>query len=332
MDFQKQLSLPFFKNFSGQSDIPLLFSAQLLVVYLVWVRGMKHILAPFLPFIPGMEILRELPGLYVILDGIYWVSLIAVVFGFRFQQFSLILGILVFLVVFGSKPQFSNSFLFAGCFFLLIGIYRPGLEWIFRVQLSLLYLGAGVNKLLDPDWQSGQYFEYFLSEVYINPISVFIVELIYSEYLFKLLSWITIALELTFGLWALTNRKLYLWFLLVQFFHLSMLVVTVGELSYIFFLLISASGYLILPRPKSLKNQGGLITQVGNADHGFEYLAISKNEQGKRNEKEKSTIGRRNIFNYFQAILYHRVYFGLWVLSVVFICKYKNQLLSLFNI
>jgi hypothetical protein len=111
-----------------------------------------------------------------------------------------------------------------------------------------------------------------------------------------------------------------------------MLVVTVGELSYIFFLLISASGYLILPRPKSLKNQGGLITQVGNAEHGFEYLAISKNEQGKRNDKEKSTYGRRNIFNYFQAILYHRVYFGLWVLSVVFICKYKNQLLSLFNI
>jgi hypothetical protein len=290
---------------------------------------MKHILPPFLPFFPGTEVLRELPWLYVILDWVYWISILAILVGFRFKQFSLVLGILVVLVIIGSKIQFSNSFLFSACFLILIGVYRPGFEWIFRVQLSLVYLGAGINKLFDPDWQSGQYFEFFLTEVYSNSISNFLTEFFQGHYLFKFFSWITITLELLFGFWVLTNRKLLLWFLLVQFFHLSMLVLTGGELSYIFFFLIGTTSYLILFNSIFLKSEAGSRSFFRQLAFAHSVFSDKKNARDGEVFKKKYFPGCFHLI--FCQLFTQPLYFGLWIVSITSLCMYRNQILNLFN-
>ncbi|MCU0399628.1 MAG: HTTM domain-containing protein [Algoriphagus sp.] len=325
MDFQKQIGNLWAVNSAAKTDLPLLFAARMMVIFLVWVRGMKHILPPFLPFIPGMEILREFPWLYILLDWIYWISLVAVVSGFRYQQFSIVLGALVMLVILGAKPQFSNSFLFAGCILFLIGMYRLGLEWIFRVQISLLYLGAGINKLFDPDWLSGRYFDFFLSEVYVNPVSSAINYVFAGDIFVSVLSWCTILVELTFGIWALIGKRTVILFLFIQLFHLAMLVVTLGELSFLFYFLMSVSSYLVLPwgrlkgmRIRFLADSGfSVIFRFFDSENFFTWVEIPKN-------RSKTPLQKiRTIFLFF---FLKPFFFAFFVIGVTILCLKKESL------
>ena len=164
MEFQYRV------NFSSanqqESALPLMFVARMMVIFLVWIRGMDNILPPFLPFLESLNLLRGQGWLFILLDLLYWISLLMVFVGFRYRFFSLILAALVFFSIISSKPQFSNSFLYSGCILFLVGMYRPGMDWIFRVQIALLYLGPGMNKLYEPDWLSGQYIDLFFTEPY----------------------------------------------------------------------------------------------------------------------------------------------------------------------
>ena len=171
MEFNYRINL--FSSIQKETELPLLFVARMMVIFLLWIRGMENILPPFVPFIPPLDILRNIPLLFKFLDWVYWISLLLVFMGIRIRLFSLIIACLVFYAILASKPQFSNSFLYSGCIFFLIGVFRPGLEWIFRVQIGLLYLGAGLNKALDPDWLSGQYFDFFFTEPYPNSLYLF---------------------------------------------------------------------------------------------------------------------------------------------------------------
>jgi hypothetical protein len=305
--------------------MPILFVARMLVIFLIWIRGMKHVLPPFLPFFEFMDGFRGFQGFFFVLDWIYWISLIFVFMGFRFQTFSMVLALLIFMSVLFSRLQYSNSFLYCGCSFFLIGIYRPGLEWIFRVQIALLYLGAGINKLLDPDWLSGQYFQFFFREVYPLP-EIFLTSLT-SKTASRFFSYSTIATEIGLGVWALLNRKNQLLVLGIHFFHLSMLVLTKGELSFIFFFLMAVTGYLILP--------WGGMQNLSAGSPPFSYPAIRKDIL-KKLKNAKST--KRNLrfggnwnYRYFGSLITHPFFYGLWVIGVVGISKYKNYILALFQ-
>lgn len=328
MDFQKQIRLTWAVNSAAGTGIPLLFAARMMVIFLVLVRGMKHILPPFLPFIPGMEILRELPWLYHLLDWVYWISLFAVFAGFRYQHFSIILGALIMLVILGAKPQFSNSFLFAGCILFLIGMYRLGLELIFRVQISLLYLGAGINKLFDPDWLSGRYFDFFFSEVYVNPVSSAIHNAFEGEIFVLGLSWCTILVELTFGIWALIGKRTVILFVFIQFFHLAMLIVTLGELSFLFYFLMSVSSYLILPWGR-LK---GLRIRFLADSKFWEFLKFFDSENFFNwvdATKKRGLTPFQKIHDLFLFFFLKPLFFAFFVLGITVLCL-KKESVSLF--
>jgi hypothetical protein len=167
MEFQYKVNL---SPRAQETALPLLFVARMLVIFLIWIMGKDTMSLPFLPFIESIDSLRGFPTLFKLLDWLYWISMVMVFAGIRLRTFSLILGCLIFFSILGSKLQFSNSLLYSGGIFFLIGLYKPGLEWIFNVQIALLYLGAGLNKLLDPDWISGHYFDFFFTEPYPNQL------------------------------------------------------------------------------------------------------------------------------------------------------------------
>jgi hypothetical protein len=59
-----------------------------------------------------------------------------------------------------TAPYFENNRTYVGCLWLLAGLQvTDKAPWPLRLQVVILYFGAGLNKLLDPDWRSGQFFE-----------------------------------------------------------------------------------------------------------------------------------------------------------------------------
>ena len=332
MEFQFRVN--FSSSTRSESPLPLLFVARMMVIFLLWVRGMEHILPPFLPFIPPLDALRGASGLFRFLDWVYWVSLVMTFTGIRFRFFSLVIGLLIFLSILFSKVQFSNSFLYSGCIFFLIGIFKPGLEWVFRVQIALLYLGAGLNKLFDPDWLSGQYFDFFFSKPFPNQLYLSIASELPPKSLAIFLSFFTIVTEFGFGFWALLNRKIILLVILIHLFHLLMLVVTAGELSYLFYFLMAMSSYLILPWEKK---KGREILSHGNSKI-LELLRILDFDnfftwKTNLSQDQVSHEGERLRFGfsfYLQTFLFHKFVVGVWVLTVVFLSIYRNHLLTFF--
>lgn len=329
MEFQCRI------NFSStnpqKSDLPLLFVARMLVIFLLWIRGMDNILPPFLPFIESLNTLRGQNWLFDLLDWVYWISLVMVFSGIRFQFFSLILGILVFFSIISSKPQFSNSFLYSGCVLFLIGMYRPGMDWIFRVQIALLYLGAGFNKLFDFDWLSGQYFDFFFTEPYRNSLYLSILKSSLGSGLSKLFSYITIVTEIGLGVWVLFNKHRIVLVVLINLFHISMLILTLGELSYIFYFLMAVSSYLLLPWGEM---KGKVIYFNQNSSY-FSFIKLMDFDRFFNWEvfdKEVFSFDNKKngLYLWFELILFNKFLFGIFVLFLVFLCRYKHHLLALF--
>lgn len=316
------------------TDLPLLFVARMMVIFLLWIRGMDHILPPFLPFLEGFNALRGLEWLFDLLDWVYWISLVMVFAGIRYRFFVLVLGILIFFSILSSKPQFSNSFLYSGCVLFLIGIFKPGLEWIFRVQIALLYFGAGLNKMLDPDWISGRYFHFFFTEVYPNGFYQDLNSIFPPMFLPVLFSFGAILTELGFAIWATVGRKMLFLFIFIHLFHLVMLVLTFGALSYIFYFLMAVSSYLILP----WKEQKGTVVNYPTDSRFFQMIKfldfdrffewIPENEEWIQNSSFGHRI--RFIYSYFGKVIYHKMIFGIWVLAIVFASIYRHHILNLF--
>jgi predicted DCC family thiol-disulfide oxidoreductase YuxK len=88
----------------------------------------------------------------------------------------------------------------------------------------MLYFGAGLNKLLDPDWRSGQFFEYWFGHrhIWYLRIADYLPDLLLS----KVVSWTSFCTELGLSTMMLLQRfySLAIWVGLVL--HTGMLVLT----------------------------------------------------------------------------------------------------------
>ncbi|MFO1448377.1 MAG: HTTM domain-containing protein [Opitutaceae bacterium] len=73
---------------------------------------------------------------------------------------SLVTGTLI------DSAGYANSRLFPGCLLLLTALQDGSApaRLALRAQVFLLYLGATLSKLFEPDWWNGQYFEFWLRE------------------------------------------------------------------------------------------------------------------------------------------------------------------------
>jgi hypothetical protein len=78
----------------------------------------------------------------------------------------MVLGTVVALAVLSSRLYYGNNRLFTACVLWLAGLGgQDASQRLIRTQVSLVYGEAGLNKLLDPDWRSGQFFETWTAPV-----------------------------------------------------------------------------------------------------------------------------------------------------------------------
>jgi hypothetical protein len=160
-----------------------------------------------------------------------------------------------------SKVYYRNAIVFVGVLFLLTGLQESGrppiLIWW---QLAVMYFGAGLNKLLEVDWRTGQYFDHFLGHMYGSPVYTSLAPLFPGHLLAAAMCWWIILAELTAGVLFLFRRyhRIAVWF--AASVHVGAAVLVVGDFG-IFLAAVLASYLALAPWPERL--------DVTSADSAF---------------------------------------------------------------
>jgi len=179
------------------TDLPknLTIMVKTLAIVVLVVNHVRILPDPWLPFIPYLDLFP--PVLFQkTLQTLFLVSAIAIVFNRRLRLFSLIIGTTMLVAVVSSKAYYGNNKTFCGLMFLLAGLYKPGTPNFFRWQLAITYFGAGLNKLLDPDWHTGIFFENWAVNRLHQSWYIAINSRLPSFVLARFMCWSTIATEL----------------------------------------------------------------------------------------------------------------------------------------
>ncbi len=223
-----------------------LLAAKLLVLFLLAIGGYGFDV--FLPFLPALDAVRELGALRPAYRGLFLLLAAALFLNRRVRLACFGLGALKLLALLACRTSWSNSHTFFACFLLLAGLQPRGRPpHLLRLQVALVYFGAGLNKLCLADWRGGVFFEHWTSAVLGLELYPALAAWFPERLLSTLVSWLTIGLELGLGpalLWKRSRRAALLGGLL---FHAGMLVFTGGRISWIFGYAMASAYLVFLP-------------------------------------------------------------------------------------
>ncbi len=248
MDIKKEHGTGRKTKFITKSDLPVeaIVAVKALLLYVFFVHyGMVKPGAYDLPFLPFMGILNAIPSFVYQLASIALLAAVLVPFVVKdfYRESAFIAGIIILFFIFSSKPIFSNSLTFTACLLVLIGLYR-GTSYLFRIQISILFLGAGLNKLFTSDWWNGRYIDHFMRDIYnVGLYHSYVPEEMLT--IAVLIGISVIFTELLLALFVLIPRYTRLTIYLGLLFFGGMLLVTKGTLSLRFFYLMSVAFLLI---------------------------------------------------------------------------------------
>lgn len=186
----------------------LLLAAKLIALPLLWFNAPGSIPEPFVPFLLIFDRIGHPVIVQRALSALAYVAAVAILFNRAVRAACFTLGAVTFVSILSCRGSYYNNAVYYGFILMLIGLagdegegqedgQRP---WLLRLQVALVYAGAGLDKILDPDWRSGQFFENWASVIeqsfYLRAKSWFP-----PMALSQLTSWATFTLEL--GLAAL---------------------------------------------------------------------------------------------------------------------------------
>jgi hypothetical protein len=171
--------------------------AKLVALCVLLTVDWRNLPDPFLPFVPVLSHLGPGPLFRFSSKAILLAGLFALLFNRHVRAACLTIGSVYLLANLSSRIYFQNNRLFVGCLFFLAGLTEQGkTPWLLRCQVALVYFSAGLNKLLDAGWRSGDFFAAW-SGPFIKERLYFRVEaLLPGRMLARLFSWSTIAGEL----------------------------------------------------------------------------------------------------------------------------------------
>jgi len=224
----------------------LLLMAKLVVVGLFlkdYHFSFPDVFAPFFGFLewaPDVWYRRAFKVAFLIAAG-------GLMFNRAVRTNCILIGCLFLIATLSSKVYYRNAQVFVGLLFLLTGLQERGrppvLVWW---QLAVMYFGSGLNKLLEPDWRSGRYFDYFLTAIYGSTIYETIVPVFPAYTVAAAMCWWVITAELGAGMLFLWRRFHYVAIWLAASVHCGAAVLVVGD--YGIFLAAVLASYLSIVR------------------------------------------------------------------------------------
>ena len=218
---------------------------------------------PFLPFLPFLEVFRAPFPFEIVVKGVFFGAALALLFNRNVRASALLLGGVILLSVVSSKAYYGNNKLFCGLFLVLTGLQKPGQEpWLLRYQVALVYLGAALNKWLDPDWQSGQFFEHWGRVRLEQPVFIALSDALPPLLAGKIFCWTALATETAVGVGFLFRRTWPYAIWLGILFHTGAMWFT-GSVFTMFYYAMLASYLVFVPWPKEK------LTVLYDGDCGF---------------------------------------------------------------
>lgn len=146
----------------GGTELPpaVLLMAKILAICFLLTQHWRALPDHFLPFLPIFDHAGSPAGFKHTLQVVFMLAAFCLLFNYRVRTSCLVLGGVMFVGILSSRTFFENNRTYTACLWLLAGLQVPGMKpWPLRAQVILLYFGAGLNKLLDVDWRTGQFFE-----------------------------------------------------------------------------------------------------------------------------------------------------------------------------
>ncbi|MBL8221190.1 MAG: DUF393 domain-containing protein [Bryobacterales bacterium] len=223
--------------------------AKLIALAFLLTNHVRLLPDPFLPFLPVLDQLIPGPTFQRILQAVFITSAITLLFNRRVRTCCLLLGGTVLLSVVASRAYYGNNKTFCALMLILAGLYTGGEPKLLRWQVALVYFGAGLNKALDPDWHSGQFFEHWAGTRLEQPVYIWLSALLPSLVLGKVMCWTTIVLELSASAF-LTIPRTRLYGVCISILLQSGFLLFTGQTFTMFFFGMQAAMLAFLPWPQ----------------------------------------------------------------------------------
>jgi hypothetical protein len=240
------------------TDLPpqLLLMAKLLILGLIlkdYHLGFPDVFAPFFEW---MEIFPA-PWYRRAFKLAFIVCGTALLFNRTVRVNCVVLGGLFLVATLSSKVYYRNAKVFVGVLLFLTGLQEKGKPpWMIWWQLAIMYFGAGLNKLLEVDWRTGQYFDYFLTHIYPSDAYRLIAPLLPGQWVARLMGWSIILAELSAAVMFTMNRLRPMAVWVAASVHVGAALLVVGDYG-IFMAAILASYLSCLPWPERLDAAAG---------------------------------------------------------------------------
>lgn len=150
----------------------------------------------FLPFLRFFDRMGPPALFHWTLVSIFLIAAAALFYNLRVRTSCLVLGGVIVVSLLSSREYFENNRTFCACILLLAGLsYRGQKPWALRFQVVLIYFGAALNKVLQSDWRSGQFFWYWFGQIHHPQLWHWMTLLIPEMPLAQFFCWATIVTE-----------------------------------------------------------------------------------------------------------------------------------------
>jgi predicted DCC family thiol-disulfide oxidoreductase YuxK len=230
-----------FRCSSAALPTQVLLMAKLLALSLLLTGHVRLLPDPFLPFIPGLDQIAPPEIFQKILQTVFLGSALALLFNRFVRASAFVLGLTMLIAVLSSKAYYGNNKIFTGLMLLFAGLYDPRTGLLFlRWQIVIVYFGAGLNKLLDPDWQSGVFFQHWAGTRLQNPLYLALAGALPGFVAAKIFCWGTILVELGLAGIFLLKKLIPLAIWISVLFHASLLLFTGSTFTLFFYAMQSA--------------------------------------------------------------------------------------------
>jgi hypothetical protein len=228
---------------------PNVLLAAKLVTLVFFLLGAWRLTIPYLPFIGFLDDLGSPQALQHTLQAVWLLAALSLFMNRFVRPSCAVLGVVILIAMLSSHAYRSNNLMFTGLLLFLIGMSdRETASMIIRAQFVVLYFWAGVNKLLDPDWRSGAFFEIWNSIAGWGELYRGLASLLPAMVFSAVLSWGAIVTELFLAVAFAVRRLVIAGILVAVAYHSSILFVT-GDTFTMFWYAVLAACIALLEWP-----------------------------------------------------------------------------------
>jgi hypothetical protein len=151
----------------------------------------------FLPFLRLFDRLGSPVAFHWTLVTVFLAAALALFYNKHVRICCFLLGGVILISLLSSRAYFENNRTYCACLLILAGLCNRGQSpWPIRLQVVLVYFGAALNKLLQQDWRSGQFFAYWFGEIHNPHLWSRVTAFVPAMPLAQFLCWATIVTEL----------------------------------------------------------------------------------------------------------------------------------------